>query len=162
MVTKRKRCDSKFQIHKFTSKMFCLINSFVVHERATNSRSTKCLHLPQKFPHPKTILSFSPPALTRCLRWRLQCWWFTALRTRSSTSPMAWPCTSAAPAPSSPCGWRGPATMTSSCTLSTWRDSSSSSPSSFRPLEGRPEALRLIFTHSKEPPRHLPASSEAN
>lgn len=92
----------------------------------------------QNFPILNTVPSFSPPALTRCPRWRHQCWWFTAPRTRSSTSPTAWPCTSAAPAPSSPCGWREPATTTSNCTPSTWRDSSSSSPSSCPPLEGGP------------------------
>lgn len=105
---------------------------------------------------------FSPSIVsTRCPRWRPQFWWSTAPKTRWLTSPMAWPCTSAAPVPWSLCGWREPATTTLNCTPSTWRDSSSSSPSSFPPPEGelRTQARVHLNTLKKPPPYHLPTSS---
>lgn len=82
-------------------------------------------------------------------------------RTRWLTSPTAWPCMSAALVQWSPCGWRELATTTSNCTLSTWRDSSSSSPSNFPPREGRwaPRAGVHFNTLKKPPPYHLPNSS---
>ena len=69
---------------------------------------------------------FTPPAAsTRSPRWRRRCWWSTARRTRSSTSPTAWRCTNAASGPWSRCGWRGRGTTMWSSTDSTWSASNS-------------------------------------
>lgn len=94
---------------------------------------------------------------TRCPRWHPRCWWSTGRRTRWSTSPTAWPCTSAAPGPWSPSGWRGPGTTTLNCTPSTWRDSSSSSPSSCPPPEE--VGAQHWGQGSSQHTYHLPASS---
>ncbi len=98
---------------------------------------------------PDPFVPFSSPVLTRSPRWHPQCWWSTVQRMRWLTSRTAWPCTSAAPVPLSPCGWREPATTTLNSTLSTWKDSSSSSHLSF-PLPEGSSALRpgFISTHS--------------
>ncbi|CAF87875.1 unnamed protein product, partial [Tetraodon nigroviridis] len=46
-------------------------------------------------------------ASRRCPKSHLQCSSFTVQRTRSSTSRTAWPCSSVAPKPWSPCGLEG-------------------------------------------------------
>lgn len=61
------------------------------------------------------------PASRRCQRSHLQCLSFTVQRTRWSTSPTAWLCSSAVPRPWSRSGWRERATTTLSFTVSTWR-----------------------------------------
>lgn len=55
----------------------------------------------------------------------------TARRTKSSTSPMAWRSSNAAPRPWSRCGWTGPGTMTLNSTASTSSAFGSSSPRSW-------------------------------
>lgn len=106
-------------------------------------------------------LSSASAVSTRCLKWPPPCWSSMVRRTKSSTSLTVWPCTSAAPVPLSPCGWREPATMTSNCTPSTWRDSSSSSPSNSPPPEEEPshQARVHLSTFEKPPPHHLPEFS---
>lgn len=90
-----------------------------------------CLHSGKVFKrYMLSVLSLVPRFLTasrRCPKSHLQCSSFTVQRTRSSTSLTAWPCSSAAPKPWSPSGWKALATMTSSFTVSTWRGYGASS-----------------------------------
>lgn len=75
-------------------------------------------------------------ASRKCPRSRRPCWSSTAPRTRWSTSPTAWRCSSFAPRPWSRCGWRGRATTTLNSTRSTWSacDASSDTSSPEAPL----------------------------
>lgn len=75
-------------------------------------------------------------ASTKFPRLRRRSLWSTARRTRSSTSPTAWRCMSAASAPWSRCGWRVPDTTMWSSTDSTWRGSNSLSHTSWRTCRG--------------------------
>lgn len=119
----------------------------------------KCNNESQGHRHfPKSLHLFPSSVLTRYPKWPPQCWWSMVRRTKSSTSPTVWQCTSAAHVLSSLCGWRELATTTSNFTPSTWRDSSSLSPLSFPPREGS-RALRPgvhLNALKKPPPHHLP------
>lgn len=63
---------------------------------------------------------FLSSASRRFLKSRPRCWLSTGQRTRWSTSPTAWLCSSAAPRRWSLCGWRERDTMTLNCTASIW------------------------------------------
>lgn len=73
------------------------------------------------------LLSFPFLASRKCLRSRPRCWLSTGQRTRWSTSPTAWHCSSAAPRRWSLCGWRERDTMTLNCTASIWSACAASS-----------------------------------